>query len=236
MIVLLSQDIIELRLEVINRWLQRKRGKMRQSIKDFVSIVSRTLPIDEPIYEFGSLQVSGQEGLADLRPLFPGKKFVGTDMRCGIGVDQILDLHKIDLPAEYVGTAICMDTIEHVEYPHKALEEIYRVLKPNGIAIISSCMDFAIHDYPYDYWRFTPEAFRSLLKPFADLFVGYVGRDNFPHTIVGIGFKGNVPNLSQFSTNFDKWKNKQKYDFKRIIKNLTPPIFHHILAQIANRM
>ena len=134
---------------------------MRQTIKDLVSIVVSTLPIKEPIYEFGSLQVSGQEGFADLRPLFPGKEYVGVDMRQGIGVDQILNLHKINLPQESVGTVICLDTLEHVEYPHRALEEIHRVLKPDGIAIISSVMYFPIHDHPDDYWRFTPEAFRS---------------------------------------------------------------------------
>jgi len=58
---------------------------MRQNIKDFVSIVSKQLPIIEPIYEFGSFQVSEQIGLADLRPLFPEKEFVGCDMRAGPG-------------------------------------------------------------------------------------------------------------------------------------------------------
>lgn len=33
---------------------------MRQVIKDFIKICSETLPIKEPIYEFGALQVSGQ--------------------------------------------------------------------------------------------------------------------------------------------------------------------------------
>jgi hypothetical protein len=83
---------------------------MRQALKDLVSIVASTLPIEEPIYEFGSLQVRGQEGFADLRPLFPGKEYVGADMRHGTGVDQILDLHTINLPPESVGTIICLDT------------------------------------------------------------------------------------------------------------------------------
>jgi hypothetical protein len=47
---------------------------MRESIKQFVEIVADMLPILEPIYEFGALQVPGQEGFADLRPIFAGKK------------------------------------------------------------------------------------------------------------------------------------------------------------------
>jgi 2-polyprenyl-3-methyl-5-hydroxy-6-metoxy-1,4-benzoquinol methylase len=47
-------------------------------------------------------------------------------MREGLGVDRILDLHDIDLPSESAGTIICLDTLEHVEYPHRALEDICR--------------------------------------------------------------------------------------------------------------
>ena len=43
---------------------------MRESIKQYVETVAETMPIAEPIYEFGSLQVPGQEGFANLRPLF----------------------------------------------------------------------------------------------------------------------------------------------------------------------
>ena len=209
---------------------------MKQSIKDLLSIVASTLPIEEPIYEFGSLQVIGQEGFADLRQLFPGKEYVGADMRQGIGVDQILNLHKINLPQESVGSIICLETLEHVEYPHRALEEIHRVLKPDGIAIISSSMYFPIHDHPYDYWRFTPEAFRSLLKPFADSFIGYAGKDDFPHTVIGLGFKGDVPKLSEFTISYKKWKEQQDKGFKQMVKLLTPPILLPALSRIYRRI
>lgn len=162
---------------------------MRESIRQFVRICAETLPISEPVYEFGSLQVPGQEGFANLRPLFSGKKYVGADMRQGPGVDLILNLHDIKIPSESVGTVIIMDTLEHVEFPRKAIEEVHRILKPNGTLIISSVMKFPIHDYPYDYWRFTPEAFKSLLRPFNSRFVDFAGESVFPHTIVGIGIK-----------------------------------------------
>jgi hypothetical protein len=43
----------------------KRYHNMRESIKEFVKICAETLPIIEPIYEFGSLQVPGQEGFAD---------------------------------------------------------------------------------------------------------------------------------------------------------------------------
>ena len=89
---------------------------MRQSVKEFVKICADTFFIPEPICEFGSLQVPGQVGIADLRPLFPNKKYVGADMREGPSVDVILNLHNIDLPTESVGTVLMLEILEHVEF------------------------------------------------------------------------------------------------------------------------
>jgi SAM-dependent methyltransferase len=155
---------------------------MRESIKKLVKIVAETLPITEPIVEFGSLQVPGQEKFADLPPFFPNKEYIGCDMQPGPGVDRIANLHNIAMPTESIGTILVVDTLEHVEYPRKALEQVYRVLKPDGIALITSVMNFPIHDYPNDYWRFTPEGFKSLLKNFSYSFVDAVGPSGF-HTL-----------------------------------------------------
>jgi SAM-dependent methyltransferase len=203
---------------------------MRQSIKDFATIVSKSLPIIEPIYEFGSFQVPEQIGFADLRPIFQHKKYVGCDMRKGPGVDKILNLHAIDLPSDSVGVVLCFDTLEHVEYPREALKELYRILKPNGMVVISSVMDFPIHDHPYDYWRFTPEAFKSILKPFANSFVGFQGQESFPHTIIGIGFKGATPPLTEFTKQYDTWQKADRRSLRQIVHRLTPPIFIPLIA------
>lgn len=215
---------------------------MRKSIKQFVKICAETLPFSEPVYEFGSFQVSGQEDLADLRPLFPDKKYVGADMRQGPGVDLVLNLHNINLPSKSVGTALLMDTLEHVEFPRKAIEEVYRILKPNGILIMSSVMNFPIHDYPSDYWRFTPEAFRSLLNPFTSCFVDFAGESFFPHTVVGIGFKeGDPSDMSEFIRKLNRWKeywiNPLKgglCDWKGLAKMFAPPVLFETIKRWAH--
>jgi SAM-dependent methyltransferase len=209
---------------------------MRKIIKDFISFAATTIPILDPIYEFGSLQVPGQEGFADLRPLFPGKQYFGCDMREGPGVDKVLNLHDTHLPEKSVGTVLCLDTLEHVEYPHRALEEIHRILKPRGIAIISSVMNFPIHDYPYDYWRFTPEAFRSILKPFCDSFIGFAGDENFPHTVVGIGFKGDKPLLSEFNRMYEIWQKRQPRSIASIMRLVTPPLLIPVASRLGHAL
>jgi SAM-dependent methyltransferase len=196
---------------------------MRPSVKTFVGVVAKHLKIPEPIYEFGALQVPGQEDFANLRPFFPGKQYVGCDYREGPGVDKVLDLHQIDLPNESVGTVISVDTLEHVEEPFRALKEIHRILKPDGVAVITSVMNFPIHAYPYDYWCFTPEAFKSILKPFAHVFVDAAGAREFPDVVVGLGFKGPPPPLDAFKTAHEKWRRGHKWSLEYLARAIVPP-------------
>lgn len=226
---------------------------MRKLIKQFVEIVAVNLPVPEPIFEFGSLQVSDQIGFADLRPIFPNKEYVGCDMRPGPGVDKILNLHNIDLPSKSVGTVLALDTLEHVEFPRKAIEEIYRILKPGGLHVISSVMKFEIHDYPQDYWRFTPEGFKSLLRVFPQHFADYAGDKAFPHTVVGLGYKGPTFSLDQFIPAFEDWKwywsrsntmektwkwyrskSNTEESWKRLIKLCAPPLLLYCYRKLRN--
>lgn len=166
---------------------------MRDNVKAFVRDVVDLFEAPEPIYEFGSLQVAGQEGYADLRPLFPGKAFVGCDLRKGIGVDRIENLMSLSLGDGTVGTVLILDTLEHVENCHLAMQEVHRIVKPEGVVAISSVMLFPIHEYPSDYWRFTPEAFRLLLRPFQTALVSHEGKPEIPHTVFGVGSKSRLP-------------------------------------------
>jgi SAM-dependent methyltransferase len=158
-------------------------------------------------------------------------------MREGPGVDKVLNLHNIDVPDESVGTVITLDTLEHVEFPHKALAEIYRILKPGGMVVLSTVLDFRIHDSPSDYWRFTPDGLKSIFRPFSFVFVGSVGRESFPHTVVAIGVKGSSISLEQFAPRFElwkkAWKNPKGKSWKDIAYLFVPPILIGIDRRIS---
>jgi SAM-dependent methyltransferase len=166
---------------------------MRKSVREFVEICVGTLDLAEPVYEFGSYQIEGQAGFADLRPLFAGRRYVGCDCREGPGVDRVLDLHAIALPDATAGSVLCLETLEHVEFPRRAVAEMLRILKPGGLAIVSSTMYFPVHKHPHDYWRFTPDGFASLLREFGYSLVESAGWDDFPALVVGVGRKGAMP-------------------------------------------
>jgi SAM-dependent methyltransferase len=180
---------------------------MKPLIKALIRLCAEQLPIQQPIYDFGSWQAPGQKW-GDLRPLFPGKNSIGVDMREGPGVDTILDLHQLELRNGSVGTALCMETLEHVEYPRRAIAEIYRVLRNGGIFVVSTCLNFRIHEYPDDFWRFTPAGLESLLRAFPVRVIEAMGKADFPHTIVAVAAKRETPpeGWERLLTELKKWK------------------------------
>lgn len=165
---------------------------MRQENKNFLQKMIDEHPenFKEPVLEIGSLQVGNPPEFGDIRPMFGNKFFVGTDMREGLGVDKIENVERLSFGNGSFGTVICLDTLEHVENIEKAMQEMKRVLEPGGALVISSVFSFPIHDYPNDYWRFTPECFRMLLKDMDGIVVEQSGGGlNSPEGVYGFGIK-----------------------------------------------
>jgi SAM-dependent methyltransferase len=165
---------------------------MRDHNKAFCRLVAETLDCPGPVFEFGSYQVEGQEGYANLRGLFPGREYVGCDMRPGPGVDRVEDVTAIRLSDGSAGTVLCIETFEHVFEVRRAFDEVFRILKPGGVFVITLPLNFRIHSYPDDYWRMTPNCLRRLLEPYAARVSGFQGYHAFPHTVMGLGIKAPI--------------------------------------------
>lgn len=163
---------------------------MRPQVREFVRICSEVLPLIEPIVEIGARLPKGQEKIADLRPLFPGMRYIGCDMIEGPGVERVESLEKMTFSSGEVGTFLICDTLEHVRDLSNGIAELQRCLcGQKGILIATSVMSFPIHGYPNDYWRFTPEGFRELFKSFEMELSLFAGDPSFPHTVCIIAGK-----------------------------------------------
>jgi hypothetical protein len=161
-----------------------------------VSDVAARLELAEPIVEFGSLQVEDDQP-SDLRPLFAGRQFIGTDLRDGPGVDRIEDLRALRFADGEVGTALCLDTLEHCADPMAAARELRRVVSPtHGTVLMSSVMLMPIHGYPSDYWRFTPDGLRLLLDGFDEVDAAGMGDPTIPFWVFAIGVRGHPLGLT----------------------------------------
>jgi hypothetical protein len=165
-------------------------------LRSFVADVLAAVETPDPVVEFGSLQVEpGQD--ADLRPLFAGRPFTGTDFRAGPGVDRVEDLRALTLEDSSVGTALCLETLEHCEDPFAAGRELARVVRADGgVCLVSTPLLLGIHGYPQDFWRFTPEGLRIVLGGFDDVWVQGIGDPGMPITVVAVAARGRSLGLS----------------------------------------
>ncbi len=158
-----------------------------------VEAVVEAFPTPEPVIEIGSFRVAGQEEIANLRSLFIGKEYIGCDARSGPGVDRIENAERLSFEDGSVGTLVCLNVLEHIWDVMAASHEMVRVVKPGGIAVVSTVFHFHIHNYPDDYWRFTPEGLWRLLEGFPKRLCGQQGYRKTPRVVFAIGFKPPLP-------------------------------------------
>lgn len=81
--------------------------------------------------------------------------------------DVVADLHNLkQFASNSFDCVLCTEVLEHCYDPQKASEEMFRVLKPGGILLLSTRFIFPMHDTPHDYYRFTKYGLQHLFQDF----------------------------------------------------------------------
>lgn len=84
---------------------------------------------------------------------------------------------------------LCEQVLEHVPDPIAAVQTLFKLVRPGGHLIVNTPFLIRIHEYPADYWRFTPQGLRRLLEH-----AGFVVEE-----------VGSWGNRSAVRANFDSW-------------------------------
>ena len=93
------------------------------------------------------LHVSPKYALARRLVKMPDIEFVGVDLDSRPYVSHKVDITEIPFTPESFDAIICIHVLEHVENDRKAIDELFRVLKPGGWALISVPIDFDRETY-----------------------------------------------------------------------------------------
>lgn len=86
--------------------------------------------------------------------------------------DIVGDIHDLPLGDGSLDAVICIAVLEHVENPIRAMQEVYRVLKPGGYAFLYVPFLYYYHaekGYYGDFWRFTEDSIRFMSKDFTHI-------------------------------------------------------------------
>lgn len=91
----------------------------------------------------------------------------------------LADVTQTPLQAESVDCILCTEVLEHLPDPQACVDEIYRLLRDDGLAFASTPFFYPVHADPYDFQRFTEDGLRHLFREFKSVEVyrmgGYAG-------------------------------------------------------------
>jgi len=78
------------------------------------------------------------------------------------------DLHRTNYSDNTFDAVATDQLMEHAYFPQLVMLELWRILKPGGIAIVTTCAFNPVHRGSAfgDYWRFMPDGLRMLSIPF----------------------------------------------------------------------
>jgi SAM-dependent methyltransferase len=87
------------------------------------------------------------------------------------GEDTRGDLLALPFMDDSFDGLILTEVLEHCINPHGAMREVFRVLKPGGLLLVTSPFVWPWHgtEAYHDYWRFTHEGWLLLLQAFTQI-------------------------------------------------------------------
>jgi SAM-dependent methyltransferase len=81
--------------------------------------------------------------------------------------DVLADAARLPLADGSVDAVIMKEVLEHVREPEHAIREVHRVLRRGGQFVGSVPFMFPVHPDPTDFYRYTADGLRHLLRDFA---------------------------------------------------------------------
>ena len=100
-------------------------------------------------------------------PFFPKATIETLDIDTGAKTTYCADLCENNVafvPHNHFDVVVCTEVLEHVKQPFHAVDEIRRMLKPDGLALVTVPFDFFIHEPRPDCWRFTEDGLKVLFS------------------------------------------------------------------------
>lgn len=150
--------------------LDKFKNKLKQYTKFYYWLIEIISPVyvDDSQKKFLSSYVtndkiclnigSGNSNISD--------KIYNVDIFVYDNVDVVCDIEDLPFNDNSIDVILNIAVLEHVPNPKKVIDEIYRVLKPNGIVYTAFPFMQGFHASPYDFTRVTEEGIKVLHKEF----------------------------------------------------------------------
>jgi SAM-dependent methyltransferase len=112
----------------------------------------------------GKVLEVGVSTLYSRQKLMQFESYVTVDLNKIAKPSIVGDAHRLPLADKTFDTILIFEVLEHCPEPALVLNECRRVLVEMGHLFLSTRFLYPQHDAPYDYFRFTEESLRYLLR------------------------------------------------------------------------
>ena len=120
--------------------------------------------------------------------MFPECDVTVLDIVADPGVDVVGDAHELSryFPADSFDFAMSVSVFEHLLMPWRAAVELNRVLRPGGVVLVHTHQTLGMHDMPWDFWRFSDNAWSGLFNRYTGFEVMKTDLSRFLHIIPAV--------------------------------------------------
>lgn len=139
----------------------------RQESQASVRIVRAFIAEANLRHDVSVLDLGGRDRMGDdAGEYFDTREHVTLDIVPGMNVDVVADAHSM---AEVVGEdrfdyVYSTSVFEHLAMPWLVVLELNRVMRTGGRVLIHAPHSVGLHDFPWDYWRFSDTAWDALFN------------------------------------------------------------------------
>lgn len=92
------------------------------------------------------------------------ERYIGLDLPPNGQVDVWGDGMALPFRDGVFDTVLCNEVLEHVPEPSKLMGEVARVLKPEGVLLLTTPQTWGLHLEPHDFYRYTKYGLRYLAE------------------------------------------------------------------------
>ena len=128
-------------------------------------------------------------GTSPYRKMINHERYIVVDIEDRGGADGVErvtgDLTKrIPLENELADLILCTEVLEHVPEYTVAISELYRMLKPDGVLLVTVPFVWVLHEAPNDFFRFTHFGIQRLLIDGGFTKVVVTNSNNYCYTLL----------------------------------------------------
>jgi len=184
----------------------------------------------------GEILDIGGSKKAGYHELIKGEHLIKTvNINPEYGCDVIFDIEKkFPLDDKSYNAVITLNVLEHIYNYQNVISEVYRVLKTDGLFIISIPFVYGIHGSPDDYFRYTRSTLEKILSDyhFKGIKIKELGYGFFSLTYQF--FEGAIPIflrsfVKRLHIFLDKFISRISKKYQRFVKRI--PVGYFVIAQ-----